>query len=212
MKLIFKGEFKNQEQLPLGDLPSSAVAFIEPQNGEELNKEALKTLAPALFGVVLICIFAFWYRGSFPFSFELSPWLFMGIIIPFLLILPHELLHGVCFGKDAQVYLFYSLKNLMAFVTCTKPVSKSRFIWLCLCPNLILGWLPLLLWAILPLPNTASQIVFLSCVIMITFGCGDYLNVKNALRQMPKGSMQQLSGFNSFWFMPENIRDNKNLN
>jgi len=36
-------------------------------------------------------------------------------------------------------------------------------------------------------------------VINIFFGAGDYMNMYNAWRQMPKDAMTQLSGFHSYW-------------
>ena len=36
----------------------------------------------------------------------------------------------------------------------------------------------------------------------IPMGAGDYLNVFNALTQMPKGARTYLHGFNSWWYMP----------
>ena len=37
---------------------------------------------------------------------------------------------------------------------------------------------------------------------VLTCGCADYYNVKNALRQMPKGARCYLYKFNSYWYMP----------
>ncbi|MPN54176.1 hypothetical protein SDC9_201845 [bioreactor metagenome] len=120
----------------------------------------------------------------------------------FLTLLPHEFLHAVCFGKDAEVDLYISVKNLLIFVVSTHPISKARFIFLSLCPNLVFGWLPLLVWAVLPYNEAYSNILYSFSLICVMLGVGDYLNVFNAIRQMPKGSMQQLSGFHSYLFMP----------
>ena len=37
-----------------------------------------------------------------------------------------------------------------------------------------------------------------------TMGGGDFMNMFNAAVQMPLGSLTQLSGMHSYWFMPEN--------
>ena len=82
-------------------------------------------------------------------------------------------------------------------------MSKSRFIFLCLLPNIIFGFIPLIIWIFLPNDiGPISQIVFTFAFCSIGMGAGDYLNVFNASIQMPKGSMTQLSGFNSYWYMP----------
>ncbi len=40
MKLVFRGKYSNEEQLPKGVLPENAVRFIEPEGPKELNKKA----------------------------------------------------------------------------------------------------------------------------------------------------------------------------
>ena len=47
-----------------------------------------------------------------------------------------------------------------------------------------------------------SDILLWFSFCCISFGGGDYMNVWNALRQMPRGSIQQISGFHSYWYMP----------
>lgn len=90
----------------------------------------------------------------------------------------------------------------MAFVTSTHPTTKIRFIMISLCPNLILGVLPLVVWLFLPPNLFISNVIFSFGSINLLTGCGDLMNVFNALTQMPKGSYQQISGFNSYWFFP----------
>lgn len=202
MKLVVKGKYESEAQLPLADLPPNAVRFAEPESPVELNKRAsLYALPTLLLVIALIFCRLLLYEGS-PFGFRYSIWLLAGMFISFLFILPHELLHGLCFSKDAEVQLFYFLKAAMAFVICTEPIGKGRFIWLSLCPNLLLGWLPLLLWTMLPLPPGPSHLLFGCAASLVFMGVGDYMNAHNALKQMPKGSMQVLSGFHSYWYMP----------
>ncbi|MCL1787401.1 MAG: DUF3267 domain-containing protein [Defluviitaleaceae bacterium] len=83
-----------------------------------------------------------------------------------------------------------------------QPISKARFIWLSLFPNIVLGWLPLAVWAFMPFHPVLSNGLFVFGMLATVCGAGDYYNAYNAARQMPKGSMQQLSGMNSYWFMP----------
>ena len=125
-----------------------------------------------------------------------------GCAASFLTLLPHELLHGLCFGRGAEVHLFVSPKDLMAFVVCTRPVSRGRFILMSLLPNLVFGWGPFLLWCLTPYGGAWSDGLLWFSLCCISFGGGDYLNVWNALRQMPRGSVQQISGFHSYWYMP----------
>jgi len=128
---------------------------------------------------------------------------FLGWLLSILTFVPHEYLHAIFFGKMAEVELFIAPKQLALFVISTQPVTKARFIFLSLFPNLVFGWLPLAVWMILPHNIVFSDHLLTFSVLSILFGIGDYMNVFNAARQMPKGSMQQLSGFNSYWFIPQ---------
>jgi len=152
-----------------------------------------------LVGAVLM--FSSWLHGGLAIEFDLLT-IFIASLLALLTVVPHELLHAVCFGKDAEVEVYVAPKQMSAFVVSTHPVSKSRFIFLSLLPNIVFGWLPLVVWAFLPQQGFLMNVFFIFSISCILFGIGDYLNAFNAARQMPKGSMQQLSGFHSYWFMP----------
>ena len=128
-------------------------------------------------------------------------------------------LHGVEYG--AQYYFAKSAKDLdlaesaflagindgpnmyndlahgLMFVVGTEDMSKGRFIFMCLCPNLILGVIPYILFLIFP------QFVGLGLfgIICIGMGFGDYLNIYNAIKQMPKNSKTYLCGMHSYWYL-----------
>lgn len=197
MKLSYKGFFKNNEQLPKGELPANAVKFKEPDDMVSLSVVSSLFLFPALFGVIIIAIFSYLLHGELYIGFTL-----IGTLAAVLCMIPHELLHAVCFGKKAEVELYVAPKQLSLFVVSAQPISKARFIFLSLLPNLVFGWIPLVVWAVLPHGGFGNHL-FTFAIISIMFGAGDYMNSFNALRQMPKGSLQQISGFNSYWFMPE---------
>ncbi|MBQ8538737.1 MAG: DUF3267 domain-containing protein [Ruminococcus sp.] len=121
----------------------------------------------------------------------------VGSILALLVLFPHELIHAICFKED--VYLFTNLKQGMLFVVGPEDMSKARFIFMSLLPNIILGFIPYLIFLVNP--NLAILGAF--GAINIASGAGDYLNVINAITQMPKGSRTYLHHFNSCWYMPE---------
>ena len=78
-------------------------------------------------------------------------------------------------------------------------MSKGRFIFMSLLPNLVLGIIPYLIGIIFP-----NQVFAVVLGILATgMGAGDYYNVLNALTQMPKGSRTYLYQFSSYWYMPQ---------
>ena len=200
MKLIYRGRYTGESQLPRADLPPGAVPFREPADTAALNLAAMKWSLLALALAAALGAATIPLRGGLVLGAGF--WFMAGFAASFLTLLPHELLHGLCFGRGAEVHLFVSPKDLMAFVVCTRPVSRGRFILMSLLPNLIFGWLPFLLWCLTPYSGAGSDILLWFSSCCISFGGGDYLNVWNALRQMPRGSVQQISGFHSYWYMP----------
>jgi hypothetical protein len=200
VKLTYKGKYTNEDQLPKGILPSNAVKFREPGTPLKVNLVAILFMLPALLLIYLFVLASSLLHSGY--SIPGSSYLLPGMALAVLAIYPHELLHAVCFGKNAEVELYIIPRLFMAFVYSTQPVSKARFIVISLFPSLVLGWLPLAIWTVLPPEAIYSNILYWFSYFSILFGAGDYLNVYNAIRQMPKGSIHQLSGFHSYWYMP----------
>lgn len=201
MKLIWKGKFENEKQLPLGNLPDNAVRFKEPETPAKLNLVASLFIIPVIIIIGIAVVIKMLLSNS-AISFTIfSVW---GVALTFLVIIPHEFLHAIAFPKHAEVQVWYSLKNMMAFVISTCPTSKSRFIFLSLLPNIVFGFIPLIVWIFIPPEfSQISEIVFSFASFSLLMGIGDFLNVFNATIQMPKRAITQLSGFHSYWYLPK---------
>ncbi|MDL4839457.1 DUF3267 domain-containing protein [Aquibacillus rhizosphaerae] len=200
MNLVWKGIYKSNEQLPVGELPEHAVKFKEPDSMVRLNLVATLFIIPVIILVGLAFLIKSSLVGS---SVEINFFNLWALLLAFLMIPPHEFLHAIVFPKDKEVEMWVSPKALAAFVISTAPVSKGRFIFLSLLPNIVFGLIPLIIWIFIPQEWAISEVLFSFSFLSLLFGVGDYLNVFNATYQMPKGSMQQLSGMNSYWFMPK---------
>ena len=190
MKLHYMGRFSGDPStLPHGEHKPGAVPFKEPQDPKKLAMVA-NGIALALL-VVLLAAAAL--RGGAHYSFVqfLLGWL-LGMAILF----PHELLHAVCFKQD--VYLYTYRKQGMLFVVGPEDMSRARFVFMSLLPNLVFGLVPYLVGMAFP------RLFFLLIwgAIALSMGAGDYYNVFNALTQMPKGARTYLYQFNSWWYMP----------
>ena len=191
MKLIYKGIYKNEKQLPGGTLPDNAVKFKEP---DTMAKLSVLTLI-----VSFVTIIVFFNISDIILN---SPRINMiGVLLFFLSIIPHELLHALCWGKNDEVEFYLAPKQLMAFVHSTCPISKSRFIWMSACPTIFFGVLPFIVCIFIPDKNAIKDILWTFSLVSFAGGSGDYINIFNALFQMPSKSMQQMSGFNSYWFL-----------
>lgn len=201
LKLIWKGKFNGVEDLPIGELPKNAVRFEEPESAEELAKETRRFLIPVVIFLLIVIFLRIKINGFFGVSDVIN--IFGIILIPFS-ILPHEYLHAIFFPKDAEVEMLYSIKQRLALVISTTAITKKRFIFLSLFPNIVFGFLPLIIWIFIPsYMSFISGILFTFGFISLIMGVGDFMNIYNTIKQVPKGAMTQISGFNSYWFFKE---------
>ena len=188
MKLHYMGKYDlNPESIPAKPHKPNCVKFKEPEDSKELNKIAtiISLAVIVAFGVPLFLI------GHSDNGVSL------GFILSLLATFPHEFLHAICFKED--VYLYTYLKKGMLFVVGSEDMSKSRFIFMSLLPSIVFGIIPFSIFLV----NPNLMILGTFGTINLSFGAGDYLNVFNAVTQMPKGSRTYLHHFNSYRYMPE---------
>lgn len=197
MKLIFKGKFTTYDALPKGELPENAVIFKEPKTMTGVNLMAILFMMPTLIAMfILAAVF-----GKFE---TFAAYNLHGLLISLILLVPHEFIHAVFMGRDAEVFMYYSLKHMMMFVITLSPMTKARFIVMSFMPAFILGWIPFLVGLLcFPAQSAAGGIIMTAGFYCAIMGGGDFMNMFNAAVQMPKGSLTQLSGMHSYWFMPE---------
>ena len=189
MKFHYKGKFSGDpDDLPYLEHEPGAVPFDEPQDPKKLGLIA-NGIALVIAIAALVILFL---RGGLT---AFNP---IGCILMLLTLFPHELLHAVCFRDD--VYMYTNLKHGMLFVVGPERMSKGRFVFMSLLPNIVFGFIPFAINLIWPEHTILGTMGALS----ISAGAGDFLNVFNALTQMPKGAKTYLHKFNSFWYMPEN--------
>ena len=187
IKLHLMGKYSGNEQdLPQREHEVGAVKFKEPENMKSFSK--IISLYSVIISIVAIIII--YIRTN---SLDLS---FIGILLSALCMLPHELLHAIVFKSD--VYLYSNLKSSMLFIVGTEDMSKTRFIFMSLLPNLVFGLIPFIIFLIDPTHTILGTLGAVS----ISMGAGDYYNILSAIKQMPKGSRTYLCGMNSYWYMP----------
>lgn len=191
MKLVYKGKYTSEADLPVREHPEGCVPFRELGDMQQLAK-VLNLLSLPLFALTLAGLFL---RG-WSYIPENTLGFGLGLMLPMLCLFPHELLHGICFRGEVE--LWTNFKMGMLFVVGTEDMSKARFVFMSLLPNLLFGILPYVLFLLHP------QWVLLGCLgaISIPMGIGDYYNVYNCLTQVPKGACVYLSGMHSYWYLP----------
>lgn len=194
MRLHYQGKYNlDPETLPKRNHQPNAVKFKEVSSSKGLAVIA-NTIGLVLMVILSIPILLV-YKNNLLLYFDD---MMFGAIFPILTIFPHEFLHALCFKED--VYLYTNLKQGMVFVLGNETMSKKRFIFMSLLPNLVFGFFPYFLSFL----GSKYLMFALWGVIAIAMGAGDYYNVFNALTQMPKGARTYLYQMNSYWYMPEN--------
>ncbi len=198
MKFHYMGKFDGDyEKLPGREHEEGHVAFREP-DGKKLPI-VINALSFALAAVLTIPAIIFGQEGRAAFidAHGVLPFalLFVALILAssMLLIFPHELLHAVCFKGD--VYMYTDLGRGLCFVVGPELFSKTRFIIMCMMPNVVFGIIPYIIWIIFP------NIWWLGIygAAAVSMGAGDYMNVFNAAVQIPRGAKTYMHGVNSFW-------------
>ena len=190
MKFHYEGRFNGDENsLPQREQKLGDVPFKEPSDMQKLSK--------LLIIANIVVYLTFWSVGYFVNGHNLFAGI--GFWIGWICLFPHEILHAICFKED--VYMYTNLKQGMLFVVGTEDISKTRFCFMSLLPNVVFGFIPFIIYMI----NPSLVILGELGVFSIAAGVGDYLNVYNALTQMPNGAKTYVSGMHSYWYMPEKI-------
>lgn len=190
MKLYYKGKYN-------GDPASIPGRGHEP--GAVRFKEFKTMKGLAIFANILACVIVIlliavyeWRTGGYN-----GVNVLWGCLLAMAALFPHEFLHAICFKED--VYLYTNLKQGLLFVTGPERMSKGRFIFLSMLPNLVFGFIPFALFLIWP------NLTLLGAMGMVGIGsgAGDYYNVFNALTQVPKGAKVYMHQISSYWYLPE---------
>ena len=176
----YAGKYNGDENsLPYKEHNPNAIPFKEPKDMKKYS--LIANLGCVLIMIVLVIPFLLMGIKYIPNS---KIQMVAGGICGGLSMFPHELLHAVCFKKD--VYMYNDLIHGLMFVVGTEDMSKARFIFMCLCPNLILGIIPYILFLIFP----QFVGVGLFGIICIGTGFGDYLNIYNSIKYSLQGTTQ----------------------
>ena len=193
MKLIYKGKYNGVvEEFESSKNIKNAVKYKEADTLEEMAK--IITIPANILQFVLLVI-TFFIVGFD----NLDKSILMMIIafgLSLLTMIPHELLHGLCYKKD--VYLYTNLKQLMLFIVGEDHLSKWKFIFMCMLPNIIFGFIPFVIFLI----NSELIVLGFLGAMCISYGMGDYYNVWNTIRQVPRNGLVFAKGHNSYWYIP----------
>lgn len=205
INLKYKGIYKNENQLLNGVLNKDAIMFEEPNNITGLFLRGFLLTSPFFALLIIMSYIKIQSANLFSYYFikeNISTIIIISSLISVLTLFIHEILHALAFPFKSQKELWIKPNEMAAFIYCNAPVKKSKFIWICLCPNVILGAFPYMLWLIgvFDFNETLSLYILILSFLNLLSGIGDYYNVYLTIKQVPNNSYIQNYGFHSYWF------------
>lgn len=197
MKLIFKGKYSGDEAtLPTREHPEGYEMFKEPDSKKFMLIANGLSLGLTLAFILIAEAVSRQYLHADLADFKLWP-ILLACILPMLAAIPHELIHALCMRET--VYMYSYLQAGAMFVLSLEDMTKTRFVLMSLAPNIVFGVIPFVTALIFP------ELYWLGIfgALSLGAGAGDYINVYNALTQVPKGARIYASGFHSYWYRPQ---------
>lgn len=163
----------------VGELSKNAKKMNMPTTSKEMMIKALPFIIPAL---VILFLSVYFKSGEF---FLPRLYIIIGVLLGFLALIIHELLHAIVYPKNANVYIGIA-KPITFVALASYPLKKEKFILMCLLPY-ILGIIPLILFWIMPITDMKIHSILFGLSAM---GLGspypDLFNVYQVLKQTPK--------------------------
>ncbi len=196
-KIIWKGIIKSETDFPTSIIPQNAIKIDMEQDIKRMQIKALPFMIPSII-VCFICMFTKTILAEEKVVNII--FLFIGVIVGFILIIVHELLHALAFPKSAIVYIGIMPKSFSAVALSSSPVKRNRYIFLSILP-IILGIFPLVIFCISD--NNLKQlngIMFGMAIMGMISVYPDIYNIYNILKKVPKDAILQNDKNETYYF------------
>ena len=196
-KIIWKGIIKSENDFPTADIPKNAKRLDSEEDMKKMQIKALPFMIPS----ILICFICMFVKTFIAKEKVINVgFLFLGVIIGFLLILVHELLHAIAFPKNATVYIGVMPKSFTAVALSSSSVKRNRFIFLSILP-IILGLIPLVIFCFSSNElKELNGILFGMSIMGMISVYPDIYNIFNILKVVPKNSIIQNNKNETYYF------------
>lgn len=179
-RLKFVGIIKENEIINYQKYNTNKKMISITNDKENIQVKAI----PICIFLVILC-FAVLFLKVFNSAISIKPlFLILGFLIGFLLLIVHEILHGIVYPKNVNVSIGF-IKPITFVALASYPMSKKRFIIMCLLP-FILGIIPMLIFIFLNNSTICSLSFGMMCMGLIS-PYPDVYNVFQVIKKVPKG-------------------------
>lgn len=196
-KIIWKGIIESEKDFPAANLPKNAKKL---ESEEDMKKMQIKAI-PFMIPSALICFIGMFTKTFLAGEKVINEWfIFVGVIIGFLLIIIHELLHAIAFPKNATVFIGIMPRSFTAVALSSSPVKRNRFIFLSILP-MILGVIPLVIFCFSN--NNLKElngILFGTSIMGMISVYPDIYNIFIVLKVVPKNATIQNNKNETYYF------------
>lgn len=207
--IVYRGDIKYGE-LGSADDHKGAVQFIEPNDIQCVLVRGAILMLPFMIPITLVGLHCIIDRYQSFSEIKNNATIIIGLLGIALVccVLPgcHEVIHALCYPLNSIKEIWHAKEEGALFIYCTAHVSKKRFIWICLAPNLILGIIPFVI--LLCMQNFISLYFWGPAIICsyfaIIIGIGDFYNIYNAICQVPPKGIIYNNGLHSYWYEERN--------
>jgi hypothetical protein len=134
---------------------------------------------------------------------ETSIWPFLMILILFIPL--HELIHALCFpdqGLSARAFIGFWPSTVFFYAHYEGPMSRNRFLLVCVAPYIALSLVPMTLIAGLRFlgwrPEIMLSLAWLSLVNSLG-AAGDFIGFWLVLSQIPHTAIVRNKGWRTYW-------------
>lgn len=196
MNIVFQGKYQREKQFKRKRLPEDATRFSKPISVSKTIVAGGWVSFPLLMLSTAILAFKI---VTFP-QLNLLMLLvasLLGVTVSYF----REIVRALSFPWSMKVELWSNKKDGALFIYFDQPISRGRFMWVSFVPNLFLGVIPFILFAfgLLNFNLNFAMLIGLVSWLMILAGVGDYLNVYNTLKYIPKEAKILRYGYHFYW-------------
>lgn len=200
LNIKFKGIYEDEEQIKeTSKLHKNSTKFEEEQTIKEFGKRSTLFVTPLIVIMIIIALIVSEINNV---KFELNPVeLIIGVLILIPLAILVQLIHALTYPKEAEKNFYLIKKDLGIILLSNTPVTKRRYILLCIMPTIILSFIPYIIMLIFMkyLPVKLVNYIYIDSIAINILTAGALLTAYRTIKQVPKDAKVFNHGYHSYW-------------
>ena len=213
MKIKWVGAYEKIQEFPKSQLPSHAKRVDSYKSVDNLINSSFIYFIPIILIFAVVKILKIFSHTNITQDINILTHisiLGISVLLSLVAALIHELLHALVYPRKAVVLFGYLTEVGALFITSTCAMKKRRFLIMLLFPAFVLGILPLSIYSVLDVSRFSYvEILFWASFFSLLFCVGDFSVFFRILRVVPKNSIIQNSGNDTYWYEDQIDTDNE---